>query len=77
MNTQRKLLAIAAISSVVVLVIGLIAIPAMEKAQASLIGDRISLAKNLRSKILSGLRDRLGGGDHPGGGTDNTGGGPG
>jgi len=62
MNQQRTVMLAVFVALGVTLIAGLIAIPAMEQsAQAGILKHRLDAAKALRGKILSALRDRLGG----------------
>jgi hypothetical protein len=75
MMDEQKILALVAVSSAVLLVAGLIAIPAIEKVQAVVsrsdldkqIREQVSKGTSglngLKASITSGVRDALG--DHP------------
>ena len=64
-GTKGSVLIAALLAVSVVLAAGLIAVPAIEKAQASLIGairDRIQLQQQLRNQILGDSRTGSGAG---------------
>ena len=65
MNQRNTVMLVVFVALGVTLVAGLIAIPAMDQAQASLVGDRVKLAKAVRDKTTLAISDRVGlGGGH-------------